>query len=92
VSSLIEAASFVQTLETRQGMKIACLEEIAFRRGLIDRDALMALAKPLEKSGYGKYLTEIAGLSDDKEAVGDDEGNQIVTPANSVSKLMISFC
>ena len=53
------AASFVQTLETRQGMKVACLEEIAFRLGFIDRDQLLILAKSLEKSGYGKYLTEL---------------------------------
>jgi glucose-1-phosphate thymidylyltransferase len=60
--SLIDAASFVQTLEARQGMKVACLEEIAFRRGFIDRDQVLILAKSLEKSGYGMYLTEIAGL------------------------------
>jgi glucose-1-phosphate thymidylyltransferase len=58
--SLIDAGSFVQTLETRQGMKVACLEEIAFRQGFIDRNQLMSLAKPLEKSGYGAYLTDIA--------------------------------
>lgn len=63
VESLIEAASFVQTLETRQGMKVACVEEIALRQGFIDRDDVIALAKPLGKSGYGKYLTEIAGSS-----------------------------
>jgi glucose-1-phosphate thymidylyltransferase len=57
--SLIDAASFVQTLETRQGMKVACLEEIAFRLGFIDRDQVMVLAKSLEKSGYGKYLTDL---------------------------------
>ena len=67
VESLIEAASFVQTLETRQGMKVACLEEIAFRCGFIDRDAVIALARPLEKSGYGRYLTEIVGFSDIEE-------------------------
>jgi glucose-1-phosphate thymidylyltransferase len=54
--SLIDAASFVQTLETRQGMKVACLEEIAFRRGLIDREQVLSLAKSLQKSGYGDYL------------------------------------
>ncbi|MEH2475556.1 glucose-1-phosphate thymidylyltransferase [Nitrobacteraceae bacterium AZCC 2161] len=59
--SLIEAASFVQTLETRQGMKVACLEEIAFRQGFIDREQVLALAKSLEKSGYGSYLIEVAG-------------------------------
>jgi len=57
--SLIDAASFVQTLETRQGMKVACLEEIAFRLGFIDRDQVMALAKSLEKSGYGGYLIDV---------------------------------
>jgi glucose-1-phosphate thymidylyltransferase len=57
--SLIDAASFVQTLETRQGMKVACLEEIAFRLGFINRDQLLILAKSLEKSGYGKYLTDL---------------------------------
>ena len=57
--SLIDAASFVQTLETRQGMKVACLEEIAFRQGFIDREQLIDLAKPLEKSGYGAYLTDL---------------------------------
>jgi glucose-1-phosphate thymidylyltransferase len=61
VESLIDAASFVQTLEARQGMKIACLEEVAFRQGFIDRDQVIALAKPLEKSGYGRYLIDIVG-------------------------------
>jgi glucose-1-phosphate thymidylyltransferase len=62
VESLVDAASFVQTLEKRQGVKIACLEEIAFRQGFIDRDQVIALARPLEKSGYGKYLNEIINL------------------------------
>jgi glucose-1-phosphate thymidylyltransferase len=57
--SLIEAAGFVQTLEKRQGMKVACLEEIAFRLGFIDRDQVMVLAKSLEKSGYGNYLADV---------------------------------
>lgn len=58
--SLIEAGSFVQTLETRQGMKVACLEEIAFRQGFIPRDRLLDLARGLEKSGYGVYLRDLA--------------------------------
>jgi len=58
--SLIEAGSFVQTLETRQGMKVACLEEIAFRQGFIPRDRLLDLARGLEKSGYGAYLRDLA--------------------------------
>jgi glucose-1-phosphate thymidylyltransferase len=57
--SLIDAATFVQTLETRQGMKVACLEEIAFRLGFIDRDQVIVLAKSLEKSGYGNYLIDV---------------------------------
>jgi glucose-1-phosphate thymidylyltransferase len=60
--SLIEASHFVQTVERRQGFKIACLEEIAFRAGWIDVDGLRRLAAPLEKTGYGRYL---AGLADD---------------------------
>ncbi|MGE0408943.1 MAG: glucose-1-phosphate thymidylyltransferase RfbA [Amphiplicatus sp.] len=58
--SLLEAAHFVQTIEERQGLKIACLEEIAFRRGYIDRAQLDALAKPLIKTGYGRYLARLA--------------------------------
>jgi glucose-1-phosphate thymidylyltransferase len=54
--SLIEASLFVQTLEKRQGLKIACPEEIAYRMGYIDAAALEALARPLLKSGYGQYL------------------------------------
>ncbi|RYH61617.1 MAG: glucose-1-phosphate thymidylyltransferase, partial [Alcaligenaceae bacterium] len=60
--SLIDAGSFVQTLETRQGMKLACLEEIAFRQGFIPRDRLLELARSLEKSGYGAYLRDLADL------------------------------
>lgn len=57
--SLIEASSFVQTIELRQGYKIACLEEIAFRNGWIDEAKLLKRAKLLEKSGYGNYLQKI---------------------------------
>lgn len=57
--SLHQAASFIQTLEQRQGFKVACPEEIAYRQGYIDADQLARLAKPLAKSGYGRYLLEI---------------------------------
>ena len=57
--SLLEASSFIETLEKRQGLKICCPEEIAWRQGWIDSDALRALAEPLEKSGYGRYLMQI---------------------------------
>jgi glucose-1-phosphate thymidylyltransferase len=56
IASLIDAARFVQTLETRQGMKIACPEEIAYRMGFITRAQLLELAKGLSRSGYGDYL------------------------------------
>lgn len=57
--SLLEAGQFIATLEHRQGLKIACPEEIAWRNGFITTDQLIALAKPLEKSGYGKYLNRL---------------------------------
>jgi glucose-1-phosphate thymidylyltransferase len=58
-ASLIDAASFVQTLEQRQGMKVACPEEIAYRMGFITRAQLVELAHSLLKSGYGEYLTRL---------------------------------
>ena len=58
--SLIEAASFVQTLEQRQGMKICCPEEIAYRMGFITRTQLVKLSDSLGKSGYGDYLVRLA--------------------------------
>jgi glucose-1-phosphate thymidylyltransferase len=57
--SLLEASSFIETLEKRQGLKISCPEEIAWRQGLIDDDQLRSLAEPLVKSGYGEYLLQI---------------------------------
>ncbi|MDX2235629.1 MAG: glucose-1-phosphate thymidylyltransferase RfbA [Hyphomonadaceae bacterium] len=62
--SLLEAASFVQTMERRQGLRIACLEEIAFKMGFISLDALRALAEPIKKSDYGKYLLRVAAEAD----------------------------
>jgi glucose-1-phosphate thymidylyltransferase len=57
--SLIEAAQFIQTLEKRQGLKISCPEEIAWRQGWIDDAQLTRIATPLAKSGYGQYLLRI---------------------------------
>ncbi|AJC19665.1 glucose-1-phosphate thymidylyltransferase RfbA [Pandoraea pulmonicola] len=54
--SMLEASTFIQTIESRQGLKVACPEEIAFRRGWIDAAAIEALAQPLAKTGYGQYL------------------------------------
>jgi glucose-1-phosphate thymidylyltransferase len=58
--SLLQASEFVHVIESRQGFKIACPEEIAFRQGYIDAAALKALAAPLSKSGYGEYLMRVA--------------------------------
>ncbi len=57
--ALLEASQFVATLERRQGLKIACPEEIAYRKGYIGQAQLEVLAQPLEKTGYGKYLLEL---------------------------------
>ena len=58
--SLLQAASFVQTIQSRQGLKISCIEEIAYRMGYINADQLLALAEPLAKNEYGKYLQRLA--------------------------------
>ncbi|MCT7499341.1 glucose-1-phosphate thymidylyltransferase RfbA [Aliarcobacter cryaerophilus] len=57
--SLIEAGQFVQTIEHRQGYKIACLEEIAYRNGWINKEKIIEIAKPLSKNGYGEYLYDL---------------------------------
>lgn len=57
--SLIEASTFIETIEKRQGLKVACIEEIAYRMGYIDADQVRKLAKPMQKNGYGQYLMEI---------------------------------
>lgn len=59
--SLLEASQYVQTIEHRQGLKVACLEEIAFQNGWIDREQLLKQAKAFGKTGYGQYLYMIAG-------------------------------
>ncbi|MDA8849276.1 glucose-1-phosphate thymidylyltransferase RfbA [Flavobacteriaceae bacterium] len=58
--SLLEASNFIQAVEHRQGLKVACLEEIAFLKGYISKDQLLALSEPLQKNTYGKYLLRIA--------------------------------
>jgi glucose-1-phosphate thymidylyltransferase len=57
--SLIEAGQFVQTIEHRQGYKIACLEEIAYNNGWINKEKILEIAKPLSKNGYGQYLYDL---------------------------------
>ncbi|QNH01772.1 glucose-1-phosphate thymidylyltransferase RfbA [Pseudomonas sediminis] len=58
--SLLDASHYVQTVEKRQGLKVACLEEIAYQQGWIDRDKLFVCAKALGKTGYGQYLYKLA--------------------------------
>lgn len=58
--SLMQANQYVQVIEERQGRKIGCIEEAAFRMGLINRDQLISIAQPLRKSGYGEYLVNLA--------------------------------
>lgn len=57
--SLLEAGQFIATIEKRQGLKVACPEEIAWRKGYIDTEHLLRLARPLEKNGYGQYLLRL---------------------------------
>ena len=58
--SLLDAGQFIKVMEDRQGLKIACLEEIAFRMGLIDKEQLVQLAGPMKKNGYGQYLLNLS--------------------------------
>ena len=58
--NLLEAANFVATFQKRQGMYVSCIEEIAFRRGFINKEQLLALAQPLLKTAYGQYLVDVA--------------------------------
>ena len=57
--SLIQASTFIEAIENRQGLKVACLEEIAYRMGFIDADAVLELAHPMAKNGYGHYLINL---------------------------------
>ena len=58
--SLLDAADYVAAVQKRQGLYVSCIEEIAYKRGFIDRDQLVALAQPLLKTNYGKYLMDVA--------------------------------
>ncbi len=68
-NSLLDAANFIRVVEERQGLKIACPEEVAYRMGFISAEQLLALAAPLEKSGYGLYLKK---LLEEEGVVFDD--------------------
>lgn len=66
--SLMEAGEFVRVLEKRQGLKVGCPEEVAFRMGYIGREQLLRLAQPMMKTGYGRYLEGLVGASDQERA------------------------
>ena len=59
--SLLEASLFIETIEKRQNLKVACLEEIAFRMGYITKEEVIQLAQPLKKNQYGQYLLRLVG-------------------------------
>jgi glucose-1-phosphate thymidylyltransferase len=58
--SLLDASNFIETIQKRQGQKIGCIEEVAYRKGFIDRSQLLKLAGPYMKNDYGQYLHELA--------------------------------
>jgi glucose-1-phosphate thymidylyltransferase len=74
--SLLEASTFIETIEKRQGLKVACIEEVAYRMGYIDAARLRSLADPLRKNGYGKYLIQLVDELEAKakENVFEDPG------------------
>lgn len=64
-SGLLNASNYVEAVQTRQGLYIACIEEIAYRKGFITKEQLLKLAKPMEKTEYGKYLLSIADMNEE---------------------------
>lgn len=70
---LLEASNYVEAVQTRQGLYIACLEEIAYRKGYIDKDKLLKLAKPLMKTEYGQYLVRIANENQSNEELNETD-------------------
>ena len=59
-AGLLEASNFVSIIQRRQGLYVSCIEEIAYRRGYIDKEQLLALAQPMLKTEYGRYLQKVA--------------------------------
>jgi glucose-1-phosphate thymidylyltransferase len=64
--SLLQASQFVQVIEQRQGLRIGCIEEVAYQMGFIDAGQLEQIAQPLLKSGYGEYLLGLIGIKKEK--------------------------
>jgi glucose-1-phosphate thymidylyltransferase len=82
-TSLLQAANFVQIVEERQGLKIGCIEEVAYRMGYIGREQLVALGEELKKSGYGEYLLTVA--ADQHVTSGSAAGQPAETTAEAVT-------
>ena len=74
--SLLEASMFIETVEKRQLLKIACLEEIAYLMGYIDKEQIKALAKPLEKNDYGKYLLRLVAVNNHQKGRTDENNGK----------------
>ncbi|MDB5054926.1 MAG: rfbA [Bacilli bacterium] len=66
--TLLEASQFIETIEQRQGLKVACLEEISFRKGYINKQQLLELAEPLKKNEYGQYLISLANMNNNENS------------------------
>jgi len=66
--SLFEASAFIETIEHRQGLKVACLEEIAYRKGWISKESVLQQAKPMLKNQYGQYMINL--IKDEVDGVG----------------------
>lgn len=73
--TLLQASVYIQTIEERQGLKVSCIEEIAFKKGYINTEQLLALASPLSKNQYGKYLLKIASEKTYNFEIEDNEWN-----------------
>ncbi|MBN2814339.1 MAG: glucose-1-phosphate thymidylyltransferase RfbA [Bacteroidales bacterium] len=73
--SLLQASVYIQTIEERQGLKVCCIEEIAFKKGFINREQLLSLASPLSKNQYGRYLLKVADETNYQFETEDNEWN-----------------
>jgi glucose-1-phosphate thymidylyltransferase len=82
--SLLQSSNFIETIEQRQGLRISCPEEIAYRRGYIDAEQLERLAEPMKKSGYGQYLLELLT----SEELPDERWNDLGAPAGTEGRAL----
>ncbi|BCX07474.1 MAG: hypothetical protein KatS3mg066_1333 [Fischerella sp.] len=83
--SLHQASNFIQTLEERQGLKIACIEEIAYNQGYIDLSQLSRLAESMAKSSYGRYLLTILENEQKSESIPNNNGKEIFNADTKLS-------